>query len=118
MNISVLFNCSVTEELVKNAIAGSCVRILINSFFFFFYVKLLFSFETSYMIGIPDITVLHSLITVSEFFKAVEKSSNKTTAISLETNQVKHFITVTVFTVAFYLQKNQPSRCLQNCTPH
>ena len=42
------------------------------------------------MIGITDITFLHCLITVSHFLKAVEKSSNKTTVISLETNESEH----------------------------
>ena len=57
--------------------------------FFSLKIKFLFSFETSKMIGITDITFLHCLITVSHFLKAVEKSSSKTTAISLETGETE-----------------------------
>ena len=74
------------------------------------------------MIGITDITVLHSLISVfSSFFdhcfsflKSREKNEvKKTTQILLKTNETK---TVTFFTIAFYLQKNQLS--LQNDIPY
>ena len=83
------------------------------------------------MIGITDITVLHSLISVfSSFFdhcfsfvKSREKNEvKKTTQILLKTNETKNLIsnkellTVTFFTIAFYLQKNQLS--LQNDIPY
>ena len=78
------------------------------------------------MTGITDITVLHSLmfsflslITVSHFLKNEVK---KTTQILLKTNETenlisnKELLTVTFFTIAFYLQKNQLS--LQNHIPY
>ena len=43
------------------------------------------------MTGITDITFLHSLITVSYFLKALEKESNKTTSIWVETNETENF---------------------------
>ena len=41
--------------------------------------------------SVTDITILHCLITVSHLLKAMEKSNNKTTAISLESNETKNF---------------------------
>ena len=43
------------------------------------------------MTGIPDGTSLYTMISVSHFLKAVEKSSNKKTVISLETNETEIF---------------------------
>ena len=43
------------------------------------------------MIGITDITFLHSLMTVSYFSKALKKASNKTTSIWVEMNETENF---------------------------
>ena len=43
MTTFVWFNWSVTEELVRNAIAGSCVRIVMTHFSFFLFTSSFFS---------------------------------------------------------------------------
>ena len=43
------------------------------------------------MIGITDITFLHSLMAVSYFLKALKKAANKTTSIWIEINETENF---------------------------
>ena len=64
---------------------------LINAVFFLKQQASFSGFETSQMIVISSIALLDCLITVSHFLKTMERASNETAAISLETNEIETF---------------------------